>query len=671
MKIIRLIFCATSLLLNLLPVKATDANRTQITPEYLAIIRNGDVNKLRETLDAGSPSNARDDEGNTVLMLATLYSEPSSMRLLLQRGAEVNSTNTAGATALMRAAFDYKKTALLLEHRANVNTRSALGNTALMLAARPWDSHRAVRLLLSRGADPKATNLFGASALMAAVAGGDEKSVRFLIKSGADVNAQPIMENAGFIFGGGRSPLMWAAYRGDLAILKLLIEAGAGVNAEGVLGTPLSQATWNDQTEAARLLIERGARVDQAGHQDGFTPLHWAASTEGKNPALVKLLVDHGADPNLGGGENVDAFLGTLQTPLMLAKRRGDTAIVRTLLMVGATNETPDKIRVPIPPLHTLPAKLDSAIVQAAISRALPPLQETSIESKKAFLRHGSHQDCTSCHQQFLPMAAIGLAKKQNVAVNKDSERELLDITRRGELKNIEADWQALFHPDPAHTKGYELFGFAAEGLPPSEYTDSWVHHLSVIQGKDGQWHNNLPRPPLQTGDISATALAIYALKHYPLPGRKAELTKQIDRARRWLWKLETQNNADQVYQILGLSWAGEPAGKLQPLAKALLEKQQSNGGWSQLSGTASDAYATAQAVYALRTGAAKDNTDPAIERGRRFLLENQLENGTWYVHRRTFPFQPTMDSGFPHGRDSWISAAASSWAVIALSLAE
>ncbi len=31
----------------------------------------------------------------------------------------------------------------------------------------------------------------------------------------------------------------------------------------------------------------------------------------------------------------------------------------------------------------------------------------------------------------------------------------------------------------------------------------------------------------------------------------------------------------------------------------------------------------------------------------------------------------PTMNSGFPHGRDSWISAAATSWAVLALSLPE
>jgi len=195
------------------------------------------------------------------------------------------------------------------------------------------------------------------------------------------------------------------------------------------------------------------------------------------------------------------------------------------------------------------------------------------------------------------------------------------------------------------------------------------VHHLSAIQGEDGRWFNNLPRPPIQSGDVSATALAIHALQHYPLPGRKVEFAKRVDRARRWLWTMKPENNEERVFQILGLAWAAEPAQRLQPLAKALLAEQRSDGGWSQLSTLKSDAYATGEAVYALRIGAGIAGSHPALERARRYLLENQFDDGTWYVRRRAFPFQPTMNSGFPHGRDSWISAAATSWTVLALSL--
>jgi N-acyl-D-amino-acid deacylase len=665
------VWFALSFSCGLFPVKAAQTEAAPMNPEYFSVLQGGDVRKLREALDHGSSVNSRDALGNTPLMHAAAYGDISCVRLLVDRGADVNATNTAGATALMRAALDHKKVALLVEHGADVNARSGLGNTALMLAARPWNSHRSVELLVSHGADAKATNQWGATALMAAAAGGDEASVRLLIKHGADVNAQPGTGPDAFVLGGGRSALMWAAYRGDVAILKLLIDAGADVNAEGGLGTPLSQTAWADRTAAARLLLERGATANQAAHMDGYTPLHWAASTEDKDAGLVELLLKHGADPNLGGGENVDAFMGTLQTPLMLARRRGETPILAALSAAGATNATPDRVPAVTPPARHLAERLDPAALRSALGQAVRLLQQTSLESKQAFVRHASHQDCTSCHQQFLPMAAIGLAKKQDVAVNADAEQQLVKMVTAGELKNVEADWQALFHPDPVQTKGYALFAYAAEGLAANENTDSWVHHLSAIQGKDGRWFNNLPRPPLQTGDIGATALAVHALQRYPLLGQKVEFAKQVDRARRWLWTAKPENNDSRVYQILGLAWAGEPASKLQPLAKALLEDQRIDGGWSQLPGTKSDAYATGQAVYALRVGARIGNSHPAIERGRRFLLETQLEDGTWYVRRRAFPFQPTMDSGFPHGRDSWISAAGTSWAVLALSLPE
>lgn len=655
-------------------MSAAETKTPSLSPEHTAVLRSGDARQLRAALDRGLPINGRDAKGNTPLMLAATYGDVASMRLLLERGADVNAANASGATALMRAAYNYEKVRLLVERGvplSGINARSALGNTALILAARPANSHRAVELLLARGADAKATNNWGATALMAAAAGGDAKSVRALLKHGADVNAQNTPDQPGFIFGGGRTPLMWAAYRGDVEMMKLLIDAGADVNLEGALGTPLAHAAWADRTAAARLLIERGARVNHASRMDGYTPLHWAASTEERDASLVKLLLEHGADPNLGGGENVDAFLAVPQTPLMLAKRRGDTPVLASLKAAGTTAETPDRIPSPTPPSRNLPKTLDAATVRSAVAKALPPLQETSIESKKAFVNHASKQDCVSCHQQFLPMAAIGCAKKQNVPVDKESEEQLIEMVRAGELKNVDTDWQALFHPEAVHTKGYALLGWAAEDLPANETIDSWVHHLAAIQGEDGQWYNNLPRPPIQTGDVGATALAVHALQKYPLPGRKAEFAKQVDRARRWLWTVKPDNTESRIYQILGLAWAGERVEKLQPLAKALLAEQRTDGGWAQLPGLKSDAYATGQAIYALRVGAGLPSKDTFVERAMRFLVETQLEDGTWYVRRRAFPFQPTMKSGFPHGRDSWISAAATSWAVMALSLPE
>jgi len=47
--------------------------------------------------------------------------------------------------------------------------------------------------------------------------------------------------------------------------------------------------------------------------------------------------------------------------------------------------------------------------------------------------------------------------------------------------------------------------------------------------------------------------------------------------------------------------------------------------------------------------------------------LKTQLEDGSWFVQSRSFPIQKYFESGFPHGRNQFISAAATSWATIAL----
>jgi hypothetical protein len=61
---------------------------------------------------------------------------------------------------------------------------------------------------------------------------------------------------------------------------------------------------------------------------------------------------------------------------------------------------------------------------------------------------------------------------------------------------------------------------------------------------------------------------------------------------------------------------------------------------------------------------------DTACQRGIRFLMNTQLEDGSWYVKSRSHPFQPYFESDFPHGHDQWISAAATNWAVMALASA-
>src|SRR5205085_3023964 len=97
---------------------------------------------------------------------------------------------------------------------------------------------------------------------------------------------------------------------------------------------------------------------------------------------------------------------------------------------------------------------------------------------------------------------------------------------------------------------------------------------------------------------------------------------------------------------------------------------QRPDGGWAQTDGLASDAYATGSALVALHEAGGLAVTDPAYRRGLAFLVRNQRPDGSWFVRSRCKPFQTYFESGYPHGKDQFISITAGGWATAALALA-
>jgi hypothetical protein len=135
-----------------------------------------------------------------------------------------------------------------------------------------------------------------------------------------------------------------------------------------------------------------------------------------------------------------------------------------------------------------------------------------------------------------------------------------------------------------------------------------------------------------------------------------------------WLKKAQPASTEESAFQIMGLRWGGVAAGDstVQKAVRNLTAQQRADGGWSQIPTLTSDAYATGQALVALKE-AGMAATDAIYKKGVQYLLNSQLEDGSWHVRSRAVPLQPLFDSGFPHERDQWISAAGSNWAALAL----
>ncbi len=196
-------------------------------------------------------------------------------------------------------------------------------------------------------------------------------------------------------------------------------------------------------------------------------------------------------------------------------------------------------------------------------------------------------------------------------------------------------------------------------------------------QGAEGQWFLLAHRPPIESSVIEVTASSMRALQIYG--GRHgAASTRVIQRAARWIAKASVASNEDRVFRVLGLPWASRGTSDLASIAtgdaiaaavRELKAAQRPDGGWAQTSSLASDAYATGQALVALAASGLVPKDDAARRRGTEFLLNTQLADGSWFVRTRALPIQPYFEADFPHGRNQFISAAATNWAARALLL--
>src|SRR5262245_5013854 len=575
------------------------------SPDLLVAIRNGDHAQVRKLIDAGADVNTVDKDGTTALMHSVIESDVRMMKLLIDKGADINAKNSLDSTALMYAATNLAKTRVLLDAGADVKVKGKRGATPMSVALTTFGSTPVLKLLVSKGAELE-------DRLMTlAAATGDLEAIQYLLSIGVP---------AGDRTGASLSAAIGARCE---ACARLLVDKGAPANARRPNGTlnstvgASSGGVLNDTAkrampELSQFLLEHGASLESTD-RERFTLLMQAVlSMEPRRDQMVEWLLSKGVDPNARNDRGDTAYV--------LAARVGIPSTLSLLVKAGAKAVD-----------EAWPTPAGAALsVDAAVKKAIPLIEMSGEPGWKA-------RRCVSCHSNSLPQMTVALARKKGFAVNDEQARKELGFAIATDEPVLEPN---RLGSSPigggSDTLGYTLMGMAAAGAPADALSDAHIHFMSLNQQPDGAFRNASYRPPSEYGPLTTSAVALRSLKLYPIPGRRDEFKERVDRAKRWLLSARAFSIEERSMQLNALADAGASQSERAPFVETLKAAQNQDGSWSQLAGVRPDAYATGEALYALYVSGGVQANDPGYQKGVRWLLRNQLAHGSWLAPPRT-----------------------------------
>lgn len=288
---------------------------------------------VERLLDGGADVNSVNRDGVTALQLAADTQEPSTVELLLKRGASVHMQGWDKATALWRVAAKLNGNAkiakLLLEWGSEPGVSDCFGVTPIHSACLNGNLE-VFRLLIASGADVKVKDDSGESPLHFGLKRADPPLdlIKELIRLGADVNEQD---------NNSQAPLyVVTRASGSTAIVSLLLSSGADINDDDVFGcTALHSAAALGNLGVVTLFAEKGADLGLRDKK-GNSALAWAAQRG--NADVVKYLIQRLAAQ--GNESYITAVDIRGRTALHRAAAKGYVDVVEMLLTAENTDST-------------------------------------------------------------------------------------------------------------------------------------------------------------------------------------------------------------------------------------------------------------------------------------------------------------------------------------------
>ena len=235
--------------------------------DLMEAIESGDEAGVKRCLDDGADWLFADDEGFSVLHMASQEVYDAIVLLLLRKGSKIDATDDDGVTPLMLAseAGHEAVVKLLVDENANVNLVDKAGKTAVLRAAAVAGSEPCVKLLLDASADVFKSPVEG-------------KTLEDLSAKKSQACAKLIAH--ALSTDGASERLLHAAEKGRTEAVTKMLEGSADVNSTDDDGwTALHFAAGEGSPELIELLLKKGLKAD-TGAKDGATPLELAEEEE-------------------------------------------------------------------------------------------------------------------------------------------------------------------------------------------------------------------------------------------------------------------------------------------------------------------------------------------------------------------------------------------------------
>lgn len=302
--------------------------------------------------------------------------------------------------------------------------------------------------------------------------------------------------------------------------------------------------------------------------------------------------------------------------------------------------------------------------IKGAVEKSLPLLvsgARGSMEQRK---------QCFTCHNQGLPILALTTAETRGFKIDAEHLRAQLQFIAEFLKKNKEKYLEGKGQGGQVDTAGYALWTLDSGHWRPDETTSAVAEFLLLFQKDREHWQSQSRRPPSEQSRFTSSFVALRGLQVFGTHEQQARIRARFEQVRQWLLAAEPEDTEDRVFRLRALRLVEAPSDDVRKATDELLRSQRDDGGFAQLPELQSDAYATGSVLVALHESGGLATDDEAYRKGISYLISTQEEDGSWHVSSRSKPFQTYFESGYPHGKDQFISIAAAGWSTTALALA-